>query len=186
MSHLNNPFAAPSSSSTLQSTANRFPDISQDPQLSNNQYQQPQQQQQFNYQQPQPTGYSSYQQSQPLQPPQQQPPLFGAHNSALYQQPQQTGFQPPSAFGQQQQQYGQYQSNQPSQLGQGYQADLDPYGNLGQLGQTQPQQHQQQPASAGPAGQIHPRQYVHEHKAGLTNWDAYEVRSPACEAKGGS
>jgi hypothetical protein len=72
----------------------------------------------------------------------------------------------------------------------GYIAHFDPYASIGQGwdGQSQPQQQQQQqgqssimaqgPTSPGAfttssTGQLHPREYLRQHKAEIESWDAY-------------
>lgn len=180
MSRQNNPFG-PSPTSQLQQTAQKYPDISGDPSLQANQ---PQHQQEF-YQQQQ------YQQQQ-YQQPQQQPPAF-LQSAPTGFQPQTSlggsygggggayggagggayGGGTGGPYGQQpQQQQSQYPSPQVSFSV----TDLDPYANLGSLHQSHAGA---QGAGAGgrtlPASltsvqqaQSHPRQYVHENKAGVS------------------
>ncbi|SCZ89362.1 BZ3500_MvSof-1268-A1-R1_Chr1-1g01132 [Microbotryum saponariae] len=169
MSGINNPFA-PTPASVVQSTANRFPDISNDAALQQQQqqhqsqygqqqqgYYPQQQQQQLGYLQTQQTGYVS------------QPPSGGAYpTSSMPASPfgaaQQPSYQGQGAYNNQAQaQYGGYpsQQQQPPQQQQFSSAppvsfsvsDLDPYSHLGTLHQSQlsqpPSPYSSQPQQQG-------------------------------------
>lgn len=178
-SRTNNPFA-PSPQSSLQATASKYPDISSDPALAQNQ---PQQQQQYAPQQ-------QYQQQATYQQPQQT-----GYQQASYQQPQQTGYGGPSSssFAPQPQSYSpapyQQQQYYPQQQQQFFSvSDLDPYANLGSLQQSGAggaggaSGSGSRPLPAALAGtqqtQTHPRQFVMDNKQQLMGWDEYCVRSP--------
>ena len=151
----NNPFAAndPNTQNILnpfnQDPSQRFPSINdqnqQQPQI---QYAPPMQQQQQQQQQPQ---YGQVQQQQPT-----------------YMNPQATGFQPQSSFGQSLA----YEMNSYSTI-----KDLDPYGSIPGTWA----QHQQQPPRNGHSPSIsspsnnaygaHPRTVVENNKNALERWD---------------
>ncbi|SCV71415.1 BQ2448_3003 [Microbotryum intermedium] len=166
MSGINNPFA-PSPASVVQSTANRFPDISNDPALqqqqqqqqqpqygqqqayhSQGQQQQPQQQQQLGYLQTQQTGYMSQPPSGGVYPTSSLPASpFGGAQQASYQAAYNNGqAQAYSGYSAQQQQPPQQQQQFSSAPQVSFSvSDLDPYSHLGTLHQSQISQ--QQPPS---------------------------------------
>ncbi|KAM0753223.1 hypothetical protein T439DRAFT_323859 [Meredithblackwellia eburnea MCA 4105] len=167
----NNPFATSSSQSQLEATANRFPDVSQDPALYQNQQQfiQPQQQQQqfTTYQQPQyqqqqtgsysgfqPQSFSGQQISAQVTGLQQAGQSFSANNYAQQQQNPQFGYNQQQQHQQSPAGYGQYNGastgygggafgQAPTPQPQSFVSDLDPYANLGSLQNVGPQQQQQ-------------------------------------------
>lgn len=180
----NNPFA-PSPPNAVQATANRFPDISGDPALSQNQQQQPQQQQyQQGYLQQQPTGYPQQQQQQyaPQQQP-QQTSAYGPASSSFGLSAQPTGYSPSPSPYQQQPQYQQSTTSNQQQFQPFSVTDLDPYANLGSLqasgsaagGAGASSRPLPQALASSPQHQSHPRQFVMENKAQLMSWDEYAV-----------
>ncbi|KAJ6531774.1 hypothetical protein B0H19DRAFT_1188507 [Mycena capillaripes] len=112
-------------------------------------------------------------------------------------------FQPTSSFGQQLagqlngSSYGYLQGQSPGMASPGYNpvqqqlqnnpgyiAQFDPYSSIGQgWDGSQPQQQQQQQGqpsnaaqgatSTAPSGQLHPREYIRQHKAEVESWDTY-------------
>ncbi|KDE04007.1 hypothetical protein MVLG_05509 [Microbotryum lychnidis-dioicae p1A1 Lamole] len=152
MSGINNPFA-PTPASVVQSTANRFPDISNDPAFQPQQQQQsqygqqqqgyypqqqqaPQQQQQLGYLQTQQTGYVSQPPSGGAYPTSSMPasPFGGASSQGAYNNQAQAQYGGYPSQQQQPQQQQQYSSAPPVSFSV---SDLDPYSHLGTLHQSQ-------------------------------------------------
>ncbi|KZS88063.1 hypothetical protein SISNIDRAFT_490417 [Sistotremastrum niveocremeum HHB9708] len=184
----NNPFLQPDPGSDPDPRT-KWPDISSPP-INHQPDPQPYFQQQSSFQQPQP--------SWNFQPPSS--PTWNTPQSNPYVNPQPTGFQPTSSFGQQlQNQFTGYPSSfpsphsaYPSQPQQsGYQPDLSQFDPL--LGPSSQSQHSQPQntyssspsytgssntgiASSGGGGGgrgPHPREYVRAHKKELEQWDPY-------------